>query len=153
MDGRTDSDRLLDLLYGELSAKEEEEVRRRLDEEPKLAEEYEELRAARQEVSDQIPEPEEMPNRVRDSILDRAAEQHQREPKRRQSGAGPDRGWSFGPSTSVGLKVGLSVAVALLVAGAVYVVMGQAGFFEEPAEDVAMAEGVVAAEEEAVADE
>lgn len=89
MDSSPHSDRLLELLYGELSEDEERALRREINSDEELADEWRQLRDARSEVWRQIPDPEPMPDEVRDSILEAARRGDEEKPRR---GADAPRG-------------------------------------------------------------
>lgn len=131
----------MDLLYGELSPEEEAQLRRELEEDDELAEEFHELKSVRREVAEQIPEPREVPQPVRDSILKKARRNDgdRRSSTREEGASRRARGvWRrLGGSGQARAVVG--VALMMVVAGGVYYALFGIGV---PAGDVTDDRGV-----------
>lgn len=119
MESPTDNDQLLDLLYGELPPEEEEQLRRAIREDEQLADQWRQLQRTHDEVSQHVPEPEDVPEGVQQAILQKA---------RRGDATDVDRGggnasrrargvWSR--LAKSGQARGLVAAAVMLISGAV----------------------------------
>lgn len=152
MESQEHNDRLLELLYGELSVEEERQLRREIEEDEQLAEAWRELKATHEEVADQVPDPEPMPGEVRDSILEMASREAEGGPKRRSVDSAEGRGgWGRIGSSGWG-RAGISVALMMVVGGAVlYALVVPDGEVKQGVESAAIE--APEAEELAVADE
>lgn len=121
MDSSSQTDQLLDLLYGELSPAEEKELLRAIDDDDELAEQWRQLQATREEVVDHIPPPEEVPDGVCDSILEAAAEQADAGPRRRGGDRRASRDGLWNTFVASGrLQAVVSAAMLLIVGGTIY---------------------------------
>lgn len=147
MESQSDNERLLELLYGELSAEEAQRLRGEIREDDELAEAWRELQATHREVADFVPEPEPMPEGVRETILESARRSRGDDSERRATAKEPGRGlWGQMASTGWG-RAGVSVALMMVVGGAVYyTLIGQEMEVEHQVESVAVEEAAPAPE-------
>ena len=139
MSSQNHNDRLLDLLYGELSPSEAEELRRAIDEDEELANSWRELQQAHQEVQAHLPPPEKVPTSVQDAIMAAAREHHSGGEPRRRAPVNPGKKGLWGSMVTAGtLQSGLGVAVVLIgCALVINFLYSQTGGFEDPADEVA----------------
>lgn len=133
MDPSAHSERLLDLLYGELTPEEEAELRRAIDEDEELAEQWAQLRRDRREVRRHIPPPEQVSPAISEAILEAAAENTSSGPTRRSGGGtAPTRGfWSTAISSSRARAMA-SAAVMLLGSAVILALLFDSPFGADP---------------------
>lgn len=138
MSSQNHNDRLLDLLYGELSPSEAEELRLAIDEDEELANSWQELQQAHQEVQAHLPPPENVPTSAQDAIMAAAREHHSDGAPRRRAPVNPGKKGLWGSMVTAGtLQSGLGVAVVLI--GCAFVInflYSQTAMFEDAAEEV-----------------
>lgn len=126
MSSSPQTDRLLDLLYGELSPEEEAELYRAVEDDEELADELRELRQTHAEVRRNVPEPEEVPEDVAEAILARASREkgdEEEDPVRPPRAVRSEGGLWSRLIESGAARAATSVAVMLLVCGGAYYAM------------------------------
>lgn len=121
MDPSPNKDQLLDLLYGELSPEEEADLRREIDDDEELADQWRALQASYEEITEAVPPSEELPQDVTDAIL-KAAESSAA--KRRRDPPPAVGGWKPLLSSSKLMAISSAAAVCL-AAGAFFWLTGQ----------------------------